>query len=185
MEPFVLIAPQGSSDRRGVQWYEDDNVWMLTSSSEDELRAYARNRFRAGLTAATVSLHGQSRGATGALFLAFWFPHRFGSAVANSFVSDYALARLEQVAARNRARILATGIPIRMTIGEADLASRDRVGSPRLHAYLDTLGVPHQYETLPGVPHTFAEVWKYRHTDGVQAGLRDLQFHQATWRRQR
>ncbi len=181
--PFVLIAPRGSDQRSRVQWYRGANERLLTSEEAGELRAYAREYFRAGEAPGTVSVHGHSRGATGALFMALNHSDKFASAVANAFVSDYALADRQRDAYRNRERVLESGIRIRMVIGTRDsyVIDSNRKATPEMHAYLDELGIPHEYEVLRGVTHSLRSIWSRRRPDGRTNGLYELQFHARAW----
>jgi S-formylglutathione hydrolase FrmB len=181
--PFVLVAPRGSDVPRSVQWYYPENVTLLTSESSEELRAYCWETFRAGGTPDMISVHGHSRGASGALYFALNHWDRFASAVANAFVSDYVLEERKADAVRNRDAIVQNGIPLRMTIGTEDSYVLDlgRVGSQELHIHLDTLGIPHEYEVLQGVTHGFTSLWYFDRHDGLQTGLYELQFHARAW----
>ena len=181
--PFVLIAPRGADRRMAVQWYHRANELMLTAEDPGELRAYAREVFRAGVDPGTVSVHGQSRGATGALFMAMNHPEKFASAVANAFVSDYVLSGLMRDASQNSARVLESGIRIRMVIGTRDryVIKENRTGSPEMHAHLQGLAIPHEYEALEGVGHGQRSLWNHKRPDGRKNGLYELQFHARAW----
>jgi enterochelin esterase-like enzyme len=183
--PFVLIAPRGADRRGAVQWYYSENERLLTSEEDGELRAYARRVFRAGLDGRAVSLHGHSRGASGTLYFALSHSDKFASAVANAFVSDYVLERWKSLARQNRDQVLASGIPLRMTIGTRDhyVTRENRKGSSEMHEHLQELGVPHEYEVLEGVTHGFSSLWRYRRPDGKPTGLHELQFHARSWER--
>lgn len=187
--PFVLVAPRGADLIGTVQWYYDDNVALLTSESPDELRAFAWETFRSGGSPAMTSVHGHSRGASGALFFTLNHWGRFASAVANAFVSDYVLDDYLEAAVLNRDSIVQSGIELRMSIGTEDsfVLEDGRIGSPALHEHLDTLGIPHEYDLYPGVTHGFSSLWHYQipvqQPGGVQAGLYELQFHADSWDR--
>ena len=184
LPPFVLIAPRGADVRNSVQWYHSANETMLTSEEEGELRAYARDVFRAGVDPGTVSVHGHSRGSTGALFFALNHPDKFASAVANAFVSDYALEDRQRDADENLARVLESGIPIRMIIGTEDeyVVEQARTATPEMHEHLQGLGIPHEYEVFQGVTHGLRSIWNHRRDDGEKNGLYELQFHARAWR---
>jgi S-formylglutathione hydrolase FrmB len=182
--PFVLVAPRGSDVPNTVQWYYDDNVTLLTSEGPGELRAFCWDTFRAGGSPDWISVQGQSRGASGTLHFALNHWDKFASAVANAFVSDYVLDSYREAATRNRDEIVASGLPIRMTIGTEDayVVEMGRVGSQVLHEHLDALEIPHEYEVLPGVTHDFSSLWHYmRPEDGLVTGLYELQFHARAW----
>lgn len=181
--PFVLVAPRGSDVPNTVQWYFDENVALLVSDDTDELRSFCWRTFRAGGNPEWISVQGQSRGASGALYFALNHWERFASAVANAFVSDYVLESYREAATRNRDQIVARGLPIRMTIGTEDayVVEMGRVGSQALHEHLDTLGIPHEYEVLPGVTHAFSSLWHHVRPDGLVTGLYELQYHARAW----
>jgi enterochelin esterase-like enzyme len=181
--PFVLVAPRGSDVPSTVQWYYPDNVTLLTSEVADELRAFAWETFRAGGSPEKISVHGHSRGASGALYFALNHWDRFSSAVANAFVSDYVLDDRREAASRNRSAIIDSGILIRMSIGTEDSYVIDlhRIGSQALHQHMDTLGIAHEYEVLPGVSHGLDPIWHFQRSDGVPNGLHELQLHARAW----
>ena len=181
--PFVLIAPRGADEIGTVRWYHTPNVLLLTSDDPSELRAFCWRRFRAGGSSNSLSVHGHSRGASGALHFALNYPDKFASSVANAFVSDYVLEALKTSASENRERILTAGIRLRMIIGPEDsfVLNDGRIGSPAMHLHLDSLGIPHEYEVLPGVTHSFSSLWNYQRPDGLQSGLYELQFHARAW----
>lgn len=181
--PFVLVSPRGSDIPNSVQWYHPENVTLLTSEAPDELRAFCWGTFRAGGDPTRISVQGQSRGASGTIFFALNYWDSFASAVANAFVSDYVLESYKDAATANREAIIASGIPLRMTIGTEDsyVVEQGRVGSEALHQHLQVLGIPHEYEVLPGVTHAFSSLWHYVRPDGLVTGLYELQYHARAW----
>lgn len=181
--PFVLVAPNGSDIPASVQWYYPNNVQLLTSEAPNELRAFSFETFRAGGAPNRTSVHGHSRGASGALYFALNHWDSFASSVANAFVSDYVLDDLRDDATRNRDAIVASGISMRMVIGTDDSFSLDlgRVGSPVLHEHLDTLGIQHEYQVLPQVTHGLSDIWHFERSDDLMNGLHELQLHAAAW----
>ena len=132
------------------------------------------------------SVHGHSRGASGALYFTLNHWDKFASAVANAFVSDYVLDNYREAAVQNRDAVIESGILLRMTIGTEDsfVLEEGRIGSPALHEHLDTLGIAHEYEVLPGVTHGFSSLWHYERQDGLQTGLYELLFHAQAWARE-
>jgi hypothetical protein len=112
-------------------------------------------------------------------------PDKFASAVANAFVSDYALSARKRDATRNRESVLESGIPIRMVIGTRDhyVLEQARTATPEMHEHLEGLGIPHEYEVLEGVTHGLQSIWNYRRHDGHRNGLYELQFHARAWTR--
>jgi len=181
--PFVLVAPRGADEIGTVQWFYPENVTLLTSEAANEFRAFCWRTFRAGGSSDKISVQGQSRGASGAIFFALNHWDKFASAVANAFVSDYVLDDYRAAATQNRNQVIESGILLRMTIGTEDfyVTEKGRIGSPALHEHLDTLGIPHEYEVLPGVTHGFWSLWHYQRSDGLQTGLYEILFHARAW----
>ena len=176
-------SPRGADQIGTVQWYYPENETLLTSEAEDEFRAFCWRTFRAGGSPDNISVQGQSRGASGAIFFALNHWDKFVSAVANAFVSDYVLDVYRATATQNRDQVIESGILLRMTIGSEDsyTTEQGRIGSPALHEHLDTLGIPHEYEVLPGVTHNFGSLWHYQRPDGLQTGLYEILYHARVW----
>lgn len=86
-EHFVLIALRGGENTNEMQWYSNPNEAMITSTAPDELRAYCHKNFHTSLNPSKISVLGHSRGATGALNFALYFPDKFASVVSSAFVS--------------------------------------------------------------------------------------------------
>lgn len=181
--PFVLIAPRGHLEPDEVHWTDRGNVRLLTSGGSGGIRAMAEANFRAGGSRGPTSVHGQSRGATGALDLIFSRPESFASVGVTSFVSDYALARLKKTVLHNADLLRGSDLRLRITIGARDpyVTQRGRTGSSDLHTFLQDLGISHQYEVIPEAGHHFGELWQTLLPEGESAGLRDLRFHAASW----
>lgn len=177
--PFVLLAPRGADQIGTVQWYYEENVSLLTSEAPDELRSFCWETFQAGGDPTRISVHGHSRGASGTIFFALDYWDSFASAVANAFVSDYVLESYKDAATANRDAIIASGIPLRMTIGTEDsyVVEQGRIGSEALHQHLVSLEIPHEYEVLPGVTHAFSSLWHHVRPDGLVTGLYELHYH--------
>jgi hypothetical protein len=70
-----------------------------------------------------------------------------------------------------------------MSIGTEDsfVIDLDRIGSKALHEHLDTLGISHEYEVLPGVSHGLGPIWHFQRSDGILNGLHELQLHALAW----
>jgi hypothetical protein len=119
--------------------------------------------------------------------MAMKHPDKFASAVANAFVSDYALSDRKRDANTNRESVLESGILIRMVIGTRDryVIEQDRTATPEMHEHLQGLGIPHEYEVLEGVTHGLRSIWNHRRPDGGKNGLYELQFHARAWTRTR
>lgn len=186
--PMVIVAPRagriGANGRTEEQWSSPRNEAMLTSEQGNEFRAFIRQQFRAGMSAKTTSIHGHSRGSRGAIHYALKFPDSFASAVANAFVSDYALQETMQIASQNQQRLRSNGIPLRISIGDRDefVLNLGRKASPVIHKHLTDLKIPHQYQVFPGIDHGFANLWNIRLKNGMPHGLSELQFHAGAWR---
>ena len=181
--PFVVVALSAQEPVDDDQWFDPENVALLTSLDPDELRAFCWRVFRAGGDRQHTSVHGQSRGASGALFFALNHWGSFASAVANAFVSDYVLPSYIAMAAQNREAIVASGILLRITIGSADefAAERGRVGAFVMDDFLTGIGIPQEFEVLPGIGHGLAPQWFYMRPDGRLNGLYELQLHARAW----
>lgn len=167
------------------QWSSARNESLLTSENRNELRAFIRQQFRAGMSAKTTAIHGHSRGSRGAIHYALKYPTSFSSAVANAFVSDYALEETKQIAQQNLQQIRSQGIPLRISIGDRDefALNMGRHASPVIHQFLNNLKIPHDYEVFPGVNHGFVNIWNTRQKSGLPNGLGELQFHAGAWAR--
>ncbi len=185
--PMVVVALRsgriGADGKTEEQWSTPRNEAMLTSEKPNELRAFIRQQFRAGMSAKTTSIHGHSRGSRGAIHYALKFPQSFASAVANAFVSDYALPETLQIATQNQQRLRTQGIPLRISIGDRDefALKMGCKASPIIHKYLSNLHIPHQYQVFQGVDHSFVKLWNVPLRNGMPNGLSELQFHAGAW----
>jgi len=182
--PMVIIAI------RAVKKWFDDEQWstpsnqiFLTSNSPFELRDHCRNKFRAGVSARTTSIHGFSRGASGALHYALKYPNEFASSISNSFVSDYALKDEMPRAVCNKEEVVNSGIFYRLSIGTKDelFHMLGRNASQKMHELLECLKIPHEYEVLSGAKHYLKSVWNARRSDGTANGLYELKMHAKAW----
>ena len=185
--PMVIVSLRsGRIGKQGTeeeQWSTARNETLLTSESKHELRAFIRKQFRAGMSAKTTSIHGHSRGSRGAIHYALKYPQSFASAVANAFVSDYALPEVMQIAKQNQSRLQQSGIPLRISIGDQDefALNMGRKASPVIHQYLQDLNIPHQYQMFKGIDHSFAKLWNVQLKNGMPNGLFELQLHAGAW----
>ena len=183
--PMVIVSLRTGRLKANVeeQWSSTRNEKLLTSENSNELRQFIRQHFRAGMSAKTTAIHGYSRGSRGAIHFALKYPTRFSSAVANAFVSDYALDQTKRIAQNNLAQIQSQGIPLRISIGDQDefALNMGRRASPIIHQFLKSLNIPHDYEVFPGINHGFVNVWNTRQGNGKHNGLGELQFHAAAW----
>lgn len=183
--PMVIVSLRTGRLKANVeeQWSSARNESLLTSENRNELRQFIRQQFRAGLSAKTTAIHGHSRGSRGAIHYALKYPTSFSSAVANAFVSDYALEETKQIAQQNLQQIHSQGIPLRISIGDQDefALNMGRKASPVIHQFLNNLKIPHDYEVFPGVNHGFVNVWNARQKSGLPNGLGELQLHAGAW----
>lgn len=183
--PMVIVSLRTGriNDREEEQWSSPRNETLLTSDSGNELRAFLSREFHAGLTPKTTAIHGHSRGARGAIHYALKYPQRFSSAVANAFVSDYALPEMMQIAAQNQDSLRKSGIPLRISIGDRDEFELNlgRKSSAVIDKHLTDLGIKHQYQVFAGVDHGFVSIWNVPQANGIPNGLAELQFHAGAW----
>lgn len=183
--PMVIVSLRTGrlTGKVEEQWSSARNESLLTSENSNELRAFVRSQFRAGLSAKTTAIHGHSRGSRGAIHYALKYPLSFSSAVANAFVSDYALEETMQIARQNVQQILSSAIPLRISIGDQDefALNMGRKASPVIHQFLNDLNIPHDYEVFPGINHGFVNVWNTKQKTGQHNGLGELQFHARAW----
>jgi len=185
--PMVIVALRTGRLRANLeeQWSSKRNEVLLTSESPNELRAFIRKQFRAGITAKTTAVHGHSRGSRGAIHYALKYPTSFSSAVANAFVSDYALDETKRIAQNNLQQIKSNGIPLRISIGDQDefAVNMGRKASPVIHQFLNNLNIQHDYEVFRGVNHGFVNIWNTKMRNGITNGLAELQLHAEAWRK--
>ena len=185
--PLVIVSLRTGrlNGNEEEQWSSARNESLLTSENRNELRAFIRQQFRAGNSAKTTAIHGHSRGSRGAIHYALKYPTSFSSAVANAFVSDYALDETKQIAQQNLQQIQNQGIPLRISIGDRDefALNMGRHASPVIHQFLNNLNIPHDYEVFPGVNHGFVNIWNTKQRTGLPNGLGELQLHAEAWRK--
>lgn len=182
--PFVLIAIESEyvNGEEG-QWSSANNEVFLTSEKQGELREFSRSNFNAGHSSQMISVHGQSRGARGALHYAFKYPTKFAAAMSNAFVSDYALEEEKLNALTNKEAINASGIKIRMVIGTEDnwVLEQNRQASYVMHDYLTELSIIHEFEILEGAGHQLNSMWVTSTQSGLVNGLYELKLHAKMW----
>ena len=183
--PMVIVSLRTGRLNANLeeQWTSARNELLLTSENANELRAYIRQQFRAGMSAKTTAIHGHSRGSRGAIHYALKYPTRFSSAVANAFVSDYALDDTKRIAQQNLQQIRSNGIPLRISIGDRDefALNMGRKASSVIHQFLNNLNIPHDYEVFRGVNHGFVNIWNTKMRAGITNGLAELQLHAEAW----
>jgi enterochelin esterase-like enzyme len=162
-EDFVLIALRGGENTNEMQWYSDPNEAMISSSAPEELRAYCHKNFHTSMESSKISVLGHSRGATGALNFALYFPDKFSAVVSSAFVSDYAIERLKQATEQNLDAILRHKPFIHMLIGSKDqyVLNNNRKGSPTMSAFFESKGIQHQFKVIENKSHRLSELWAY------------------------
>lgn len=184
--PFVLVAIESEyvNGEEG-QWSSQNNEILLTSDEAGELRDFVRTNYNAGLTSKTISIHGQSRGARGALHYAFKFPTKFAAAMSNAFVSDYALEEEKNNILNNIDDVIDAGIKIRMVIGTEDdwVLEQNRQASYIMHDYLLELNVAHEFEILQDAGHQLNSIWGTPTENGMINGLYELKLHAQMWQK--
>ncbi|MFT5755914.1 MAG: enterochelin esterase-like enzyme [Alteromonadaceae bacterium] len=184
VSPFLLIAIESEyvGGEEG-QWSSPNNEVFLTSEEAGELREFVRTNYNAGYNSQDISIHGQSRGARGALHYAFKFPTKFSSAMSNAFVSDYALEEEKDNALKNIDNIADSGIKIRMVIGTEDnwVLEEGRQASYVMHDYLTELNIAHEFEILQDAGHQLNSIWVTPTENGMINGLYELKLHAQMW----
>ena len=175
----IIIALRGGKNTNDMQWYTNPNEVMITSNEQGELRDYASKQFNTSMNSAQISVIGHSRGATGALNFALYFPSKFASVVSSAFVSDYAIDRLKQAAHQNLNQILKSGVQIKMLIGNKDqyVLNNNRKGSPIMNRFLNQKGIPNTLQVIPNKTHRLHELWEY------PTNLNYLQFCSKSWKK--
>lgn len=188
--PFVAICVRGEAiefgktwDKQKIQWYTSDNEKLLTSEAEGELRDFCRKKLKAGFSSDQIALEGQSRGATGTLYYALKHPDKFSSFISNAYVSDYAIGTLKYHAKKNRRKLKDNRPKLRMEIGTKDwfVSHYKRKGTYTMHKYLNSLEIPHEFDTLSGANHGFHYFWNQPREGYENNGLFHLKFHQRFW----
>ncbi|WP_421803500.1 alpha/beta hydrolase [Flagellimonas sp.] len=160
---MVVIALRGGENTRDMQWYSDENVNMITSEAEDELRKYCNEKFNSTMDSSKISIIGHSRGAAGALNFAVNYPNKFSSIVSLSYVSDYTIEGLKESVTKNRESIINSSIGIQMYIGNEDrfVLEADRRGSWIINSYLKENGIINKLITIEDTSHDLSELFEY------------------------
>ena len=158
---MIVIALRGGKNTKDMQWYDQDNVAMITNEGKGELRMYSHEMFNTSLDASQIALIGHSRGASGALYFAFNFPDRFQTIVSSAYVSDYNLDMLKKAATANVAKIKRNAPRLKLLIGTKDqfALQYDRKGSYIMSEHLKGLEIPHSLDELEGVNHYCDIIW--------------------------
>lgn len=175
----VIIALRGGENTNDMQWYTNPNEEMITSNQQGELRHYASKHFNTTMNPSQISVMGHSKGATGALNFALYFPDKFASVVSSAFVSDYAIERLKQATNQNLNQILKSGVQIKMLIGSEDqyVLNNNRQGSPIISTFLNQKGITNTLQIIPNKTHRLHELWEY------PTNFNYLQFCAQSWKK--
>ncbi|MFT7611926.1 MAG: enterochelin esterase-like enzyme [Parvicellaceae bacterium] len=191
VQPFIVICVRGEEiefgktwDKQKIQWYTSTNEKMLTNEGDGELRDFCRKKLHAGFSPDQIALEGQSRGATGTLYYALKHPDKFSSFISNAYVSDYTLSSLKYNARKNKTKLKTNGVKLRMEIGTKDwfVEYYHRKGTYIMHDYLNSLDIPHEFDTLSGGNHGFQYFWNQPKDGYENNGLFHLQFHDKAWK---
>lgn len=161
LPPMVLVALRGGKNTNEMQWYTDANEAMITSTELGELRHFCKMNFSTSMKSSQMAVIGHSRGATGALNFATYFPDKFAAVFSSAFVSDYAVERL-QIGVNKNIDALKNNQPlIKLIIGTADqyVQNNQRKGTPTISAFFTEKGIKHEVEVVPNASHRLAELW--------------------------
>lgn len=160
LPPFIVAAP-----RRPDEAWDDANAELVTQ----ELIAAVDGHWRTIANRNGRSLAGFSLGAAGTLRYAAQRPDLYCNAMplAESGVDD-AASLFEQ----NGTAVLQNGLEVALVVGELD--TRGVNASTAVADLLTQLGIPHQLQIVPDVPHNFGQLYN-------QIGLQALQFHASCW----
>ncbi|BDS11600.1 alpha/beta hydrolase [Aureispira anguillae] len=174
---MVIVAVRGGTNTNEMQWYTNPNEEMITSDKKQELRRFCAENFHTTMESTQISVIGHSRGATGALNFALYFPTKFASVVSSAFVSDYAIKRLKQAVDKNLDEILKSNIKIELLIGDQDqyVQNNNRKGSPIMSDYLRMHGIQHKFKIIENKGHRLIELWEY------PTNLHYLEFIAESW----
>lgn len=160
LPPFIVAAP-----RRPDGAWDDANAELVTQ----ELIAAVDGHWRTIADRNGRSLAGFSLGAAGTMRYAAQRPDLYCNAMplAESGVDD-AATWFEQ----NGTAVLQSGLEVALVVGELD--TRGVNASTAVADRLTQLGIPHQLQIVPDVPHNFGQLYN-------QIGLQALQFHASCW----
>ncbi|MGZ2371595.1 alpha/beta hydrolase [Ancylomarina sp. YFZ004] len=179
LNDIVIAGIRGDNDRDKIQWFTPENESLLIPELNGEFIQFCRDHFKAGGEKEGVSLEGHSRGGGGALHYLFKYPNSFKSVISMGYVSDYTLAENKELALKNKAALIESGVQLYMEIGTEDrfVRNQNRKASFAMHDYLDEIKLPHSFEYLHGVEHGFDSFWHHYSDEETQNGLRHLKRH--------
>lgn len=156
---FIIVSPEDGHLEDGQDGW---NETMIT----EELVTFIETNYRAKSELNQRSIEGFSMGASAAEKFAAKHPDKYISMIC------YSLGDSSAEWVTNKAQILANGMAVRLAGGEDDSWTYDR--TEPFHNYLTANGIPHEFETLPGVSHDLGEIY-------AATGIHGLKFHAAKW----
>ncbi len=160
LPPFIVVAPK----RPDSAWNEANEVLVtqeLIQAIDGNWRTIPNRNGR--------SLSGFSLGAAGAMRYAALHPDLYCNTMPLAEVGlDDAASLWEQ----NTTAVLESGLEVALVAGELD--TRGVNASTAVDQLLTELGIPHQLQIIPDVPHNFGQLYN-------QIGLWALQFHASCW----
>ena len=160
LPPFIVAAP-----KRPFGSWDAANEQLITQ----EFIAAIDGNWRTIPTRNGRSLAGFSLGAAGAMRYAAQRPDLYCNTMplAESGVDDAAsLWELNQTA------VLDSGLEVFLAVGELDMRAVN--ATTAVADQLTQLGIPHQLQIVPDVPHNFGQLYN-------QIGVQAIQFHASCW----
>ncbi len=182
-----LIFCYGNGGSRAFYSDSTDGKILSETMIIKEYIPFIEKTYRCMGTREGRALQGMSMGGHGALKLAFKYPELFSSVVAfaGGYIDDEELTKrhadvvqqmfggdakkfvpnMPATIARQNVEKLKGKLPIRMIVGTKDfLLEHNR----KIHALLDELGVPHEYEEIDGIEHNLPKLAKQQETKTLE-----------------
>ncbi|WP_420629536.1 alpha/beta hydrolase [Candidatus Leptofilum sp.] len=160
LPPFIVAAPR-----------RPDGAWNAANEAlvTQEFIAAVDGNWRTIPNGNGRSLVGFSLGAAGAMRYAAQRPDLYCNTMplAESGVDD-ATSLWEE----NATAVLNSGLEVFLAVGELDMRAVN--ASTAVAGLLTQLGIPHQLQIVPDVPHNFGQLYN-------QIGVQALQFHASCW----
>jgi enterochelin esterase-like enzyme len=161
--PVIIVTPDDEEGGWGAE-----NETMVT----EELIAHIDQNWRTIANRSGRAIEGFSMGGMGA--------NRYGARHPDLYCSTIIMAApdvspLELDWQENKEAILENELDVRLAVGGED---DQVVPMTALDSALTTLGIPHEFEIVPGVPHDFGTLYN-------EVGIEGLQFHAACFERNR
>ncbi|WP_420645750.1 alpha/beta hydrolase [Candidatus Leptofilum sp.] len=162
LPPFIVAAP-----RRPAAFgaWDTANELLVTQ----EFIAAVDGNWRTIPNRNGRSIAGFSLGAAGSMRYAAQRPDLYCNTMpmAESGVDDAA-----SLWKQNATAVLDSGLEVFLAVGELDMRAVD--ASTAIADLLTQLGIPHQLQIVPDVPHNFGQLYN-------QIGVQALQFHASCW----